>query len=79
NYYDDLEARYDLDTELLALLRTSSVLYDRDQYGELLHFFTRSLDRTLFVEVLQRTHGYRGFGAANSPVRLAAQRGPTGP
>lgn len=75
NYYDDLEARFDLTPEFLADLRENSVLYDRDEDGELLHFFTRAVSRELFVEVLQRTGGYDGYGAANTPVRLAAQRG----
>jgi len=28
----------------------------------------------VFFEVVQRTGGYAGYGAANAPVRLAAQR-----
>ena len=28
----------------------------------------------MFFEVLERRGGYDGYGAANSPVRLAAQR-----
>ena len=28
----------------------------------------------LFFEFVQRQQGYRGFGAANAPFRLAAQR-----
>ncbi|WP_432520053.1 bifunctional sugar phosphate isomerase/epimerase/4-hydroxyphenylpyruvate dioxygenase family protein [Kineococcus sp. SYSU DK006] len=74
NYYADLEARYGLDRELLATLAELGLLYDRDEHGELLHFFTRSVSREFFVEVLERRGGYRGFGAANTPVRLAAQR-----
>jgi 4-hydroxyphenylpyruvate dioxygenase len=28
----------------------------------------------MFFEVLERRGGYEGYGAANSPVRMAAQR-----
>src|SRR3546814_20250469 len=34
NYYDDLEARFDLPAELAARLRAANVLYDRDDPGE---------------------------------------------
>ena len=75
NYYADLAARFDLDAGFLDGLRARHVLYDRDEEGgELLHFFTRALSREFFVEVLQRRGGYRGFGVANTAVRLAAQR-----
>ena len=30
--------------------------------------------RRLFFEVVQRRGGYDGYGAANAPVRMAAQR-----
>ncbi|NAZ87118.1 sugar phosphate isomerase/epimerase and 4-hydroxyphenylpyruvate domain-containing protein [Kineococcus indalonis] len=80
NYYDDLEARYGLGAGLLASLRENDVMYDRDEHGgELLHFTTRSLSRELFVEVLQRTGGYGGYGEVNAPVRLAAQSAPPTP
>ncbi len=75
NYYDDLDARFGLAPEFLDRLRAHGVLYDRDEDGgELLQFFTRALSREFFVEVLERRGGYHGFGAVNTPVRLAAQR-----
>ncbi|HEX3317480.1 MAG TPA: TIM barrel protein [Solirubrobacteraceae bacterium] len=72
NYYDDLAARRDLDDGLLADLRELDVLYDRDEQGELLHFYLPSLGG-MFFEALERRGGYRGFGAGNAPVRMAAQ------
>ncbi|WP_432513563.1 sugar phosphate isomerase/epimerase and 4-hydroxyphenylpyruvate domain-containing protein [Kineococcus sp. SYSU DK001] len=76
NYYDDLDARFGLDAAFLADLRRHGVLYDRDGTGgELLQFFTRAVSREFFVEVVERRGGYAGYGAANTPVRLAAQRG----
>jgi 4-hydroxyphenylpyruvate dioxygenase len=74
NYYDDLAARVDLDAAFLARLRELGVLYDRDAGGELLHVFTATVCHRLFFEVVQRVGAYAGYGAVNSPVRLAAQR-----
>jgi 4-hydroxyphenylpyruvate dioxygenase len=71
NYYADLEARYEL--EFLDELREHDVLYDRTDDGELLHFYS-ALEGRLFFEVLERRGGYDGYGAVNSPVRMAAQR-----
>lgn len=72
NYYDDLVARMDLDPALVDRLREWQLLYDRDQHGAFLHFYTRRIGR-MFFEVVQRMDGYDGYGAANAPVRLAAQ------
>jgi 4-hydroxyphenylpyruvate dioxygenase len=72
NYYDDLEARLDLDPALLRELRELGVLYDRDQAGEFLQLFTATRGE-VFFEVVQRLDGYDGYGAANAAQRLAAQ------
>jgi 4-hydroxyphenylpyruvate dioxygenase len=74
NYYDDLDARYAMPPEFLTQLRDLDVMYDRDEHGELLHFFTELLGVPVFFEVVQRVGGYRGYGAANAPVRMAAHR-----
>ena len=73
NYYADLDARYELDPELLDALRELDVLYDHSGAGELLHFYS-ALEGRVFFEVLERRGGYDGYGAVNSPVRMAAQR-----
>jgi 4-hydroxyphenylpyruvate dioxygenase len=70
NYYDDLAARYGRD---FGALRELNVLYDRSGDGELLHFYSAREGR-VFFEVLERRGGYDGYGAVNSPVRMAAQR-----
>jgi 3-dehydroshikimate dehydratase len=74
NYYDDLDARLAPPAELLDALRACSVLYDRDDHGEFLHFYTEILGSRVFFEVVQRIDGYDGYGAVNSPVRMAAHR-----
>ncbi len=72
NYYDDIAARFDLDAELLADIRELGVMYDRDARGDFLHFYTESLGG-VFFEIVERRHGYRGYGAPNAPIRLTAQ------
>ena len=72
NYYDDVEARYDIDPALMRELRELNVMYDRDESGEFLHFYTQPIG-TVFLEVVERRDGYAGYGALNAPVRLAAQ------
>ena len=76
NYYDDLAARTELDDPMLETLRELAVLYDADAAGEFLHWFTEMVGDRLFFEVVERRGAYGGFGAANSPVRLAVQLRP---
>ena len=76
NYYDDLAARTELEPSLIDAMRDLSVLYDRDAGGEFLHFYTPIVGGRLFFEVVQRRGAYDGYGAANSPVRMSAQRAP---
>jgi 4-hydroxyphenylpyruvate dioxygenase len=72
NYYDDLEARIDLSPERLDVLRANNILYDRDDGGEFLQAYTQSFEDRFFFEIVER-RGYKGFGAINAPIRLAAQ------
>jgi 4-hydroxyphenylpyruvate dioxygenase len=72
NYYDDLDARIDLPAGALERLRANNVLYDRQGAGEYFQAYTKDFDGGFFFEIVQR-RGYAGFGAANAPIRLAAQ------
>lgn len=72
NYYDDLAARFDLDTATLEKIRELGILYDRAKGGEFFHIYTPTFEHRFFFEVVQR-RDYDLFGAANTPVRLAAQ------
>jgi sugar phosphate isomerase/epimerase/4-hydroxyphenylpyruvate dioxygenase-like putative hemolysin len=75
NYYDDLDARMSLPAELVESLREHSILYDRDEQGEYLHFFTEMLGSRVFFEVVQRIDGYAALGDPHSiPLRMAAHR-----
>ncbi|WP_394617074.1 bifunctional sugar phosphate isomerase/epimerase/4-hydroxyphenylpyruvate dioxygenase family protein [Lentzea sp. JNUCC 0626] len=72
NYYDDLAARTTLPPDRVAALREHSILHDRDEHGEYLHFYTELAGARVFFEVVERIGGYRGFGVVNAPVRMAA-------
>ncbi|WP_433755244.1 bifunctional sugar phosphate isomerase/epimerase/4-hydroxyphenylpyruvate dioxygenase family protein [Nocardia sp. CA-135398] len=73
NYYEDLCARFDLDSALLDRMRAEGILYDADDRGEFFHLFTQTVGADLFFEIVQRVGDYRGYGEANAAVRLAAQ------
>jgi 4-hydroxyphenylpyruvate dioxygenase len=72
NYYDDVEAKYGLDAELMTVLRDNQILYDREGDGEFFQIYTPSVDERFFLEIVERRN-YQGFGAANAGIRLAAQ------
>ena len=72
NYYDDLATRFDIPPDLLARMRALGVLYDRVKDGEFFHVYTRTFHDRFFFEIVERRN-YDLFGAANTPVRLAAQ------
>jgi len=72
NYYEDLDARFDLEPGFLATLQELNLLYDRDAGGEFLHFYTATVG-SVFFEMVERRGGYDGYGAPNAPVRHAVQ------
>jgi 4-hydroxyphenylpyruvate dioxygenase len=72
NYYDDLDARTDLDAAQIDRLRAGNILYDCDGGAEFFQVYTRTLEGGFFFEIVER-RGYRGYGAVNAPIRLAAQ------
>jgi 4-hydroxyphenylpyruvate dioxygenase len=72
NYYDDIEAKYDLDGKTLTALRDNLILYDREGDSEFFQIYTHIFDERFFFEIVER-RSYHGFGAANAAIRLAAQ------
>jgi 4-hydroxyphenylpyruvate dioxygenase len=52
-------------------MRGRNILYDEDASGRYFQIYTRDING-LFFEAVQRD-GYKGFGAGNAPVRMAAQ------
>ena len=74
NYYADLAARFDLPNDFITTLKALHILYDEDETGGFLHFYSTVFGNGLFFEFVERRNGYDGFGAPNAPFRLAAQR-----
>ena len=74
NYYDDLETRFDLAPDLIQKLRSGSILYDRDEKGEFFQLYSRNFGEGFFFELVERRNGYAGYGGANAPFRIAAQK-----
>ncbi|MGN8130228.1 bifunctional sugar phosphate isomerase/epimerase/4-hydroxyphenylpyruvate dioxygenase family protein [Paenarthrobacter sp. 22069] len=72
NYYEDLDARFDLEPGFLATLQEFNLLFDRDADGEFLHFYTATVG-SVFFEMVERRGNYDGYGAPNAPVRHAVQ------
>jgi 4-hydroxyphenylpyruvate dioxygenase len=73
NYYDDLEAKTDLSPEVIDELKALNILYERDGDGEYFQIYTHTFANRFFFEIVERRRGYRGFGASNAQIRLAAQ------
>jgi 4-hydroxyphenylpyruvate dioxygenase len=73
NYYDDLEAKTDLSPEAIDELKSLNVLYEREGEAEYFQLYTHTFANHFFFEIVERRGGYRGFGAANAQIRLAAQ------
>jgi 4-hydroxyphenylpyruvate dioxygenase len=75
NYFEDLGARFGLDDAELAALERRHLLFDRDAAGGTFrHAYTQAFRERFFLEIVERSGGYAGFGAANAAVRMAAQR-----
>lgn len=74
NYYADLAARFDLDTDLLARMRQLNILYDEDASGQFFQFYSRPFAGGMFFEIVERRGGYGGYGGPNAPFRIAAQK-----
>lgn len=72
NYYADLDSRYELAAELFASMKENGILYDRDDDGEFFQVYTHAFEERFFFEIVER-RGYKGFGAPNAGIRLAAQ------
>jgi len=74
NYYDDLDARFGLEEDFLNALKSSGILYDRDDCGEYFQLYSPTYGEGFFFEIVERRGGYKGYGAANAQFRIAAQK-----
>jgi 4-hydroxyphenylpyruvate dioxygenase len=73
NYYDDIEAKTELVPATIDELKALNILYERAGEAEYFQLYTHSFANRFFLEIVERRGGYRGFGAANAQIRLAAQ------
>ena len=73
NYYDDVEARFGLEPQLTERMKAENILYDRDEHGEYFQLYSGTFAEGFFFEIVER-RGYRGYGAANAIIRIAALR-----
>ena len=54
-------------------MRQRNILFDRNDDGDFFHAYTETFMGRFFFEIVERRGGYSQFGAANAPIRLAAQ------
>lgn len=71
NYYDDIEARFGLDPDLVERMKRANILYDRDEAGEYFQLYSPTYGEGFFFEIVER-RAYRGYGAPNAIFRIAA-------
>lgn len=71
NYYEDLDARLGLGADQLQDMSQHGILYDQDDTGTFFHAYFPHFHGRFFFELVER-HGYHGYGASNSAIRLAA-------
>ena len=74
NYYDDLGARFGLAPDMLERLATYSIMYDEDAEGRFFQMYGQQTAGEIFFEIVQRDGDYDGYGAANAPFRITAQK-----
>lgn len=74
NYYNDLRARFALSDERLDELKQHYILYDEDENGAFYQYYSQPFENGFFFEIVQRANAYDGYGAANAPFRIAAQK-----
>jgi 4-hydroxyphenylpyruvate dioxygenase len=72
NYYREIKGKFGLSAERIETLQRFNILYDANDDGEFLHFYTREV-QGVFFEVVQRFGGYKAYGEANAHIRFAAQ------
>lgn len=74
NYYRDVQARFGLDDALVERMQRTSIMYDEDEGGQFFQLYSEPRSDGFFFEIVQRQGNYAGYGAANAPFRIAAQK-----
>ena len=74
NYYDDIDAKFGLETNMLKKLKENNILYDEDSDGSFFQIYTALINNSFFFEFVQRNKSYDGYGANNAIFRISAQK-----
>jgi len=74
NYYDDIDAKFGLETSILGKIKKNNILYDEDNEGCFFQIYTTLINNSFFFEFVQRNQGYEGYGANNAIFRISAQK-----
>ena len=59
---------------LMKKMQSANVLYDEENGKGFFQCYSLSVNGGVFTEIVQRTAAYSGYGAANAPFRIAAQK-----
>jgi 4-hydroxyphenylpyruvate dioxygenase len=74
-HYADLVERFRLPVEELARLAALNILHDQNgRGGRFWQVDSQPFAGGLLFEIVQRTAGYDGYGAANAPFRIAVPK-----
>ena len=74
NYYDDIDAKFGLETNILKKIKENNILYDEDSDGSFFQIYTTLINNSFFFEFVQRNKSYDGYGANNAIFRISAQK-----
>ena len=74
NYYDDIDAKFGLETNILKKIKENNILYDEDSDGSFFQIYTTLINNSFFFEFVQRNKSYHGYGANNAIFRISAQK-----
>ena len=74
NYYDDIDAKFGLETNMLKKIKENNILYDEDSEGSFFQIYTALINNSFFFEFVQRNKSYDGYGANNAIFRISAQK-----
>ncbi len=74
NYYDDIDAKFGLETNMLKKIKENNILYDEDSDGSFFQIYTALINNSFFFEFVQRNKSYDGYGANNAIFRISAQK-----
>ncbi len=74
NYYDDIDAKFGLETNILRKIKENNILYDEDSDGSFFQIYTTLINNSFFLEFVQRNKSYDGYGENNAIFRISAQK-----